>query len=91
MQKVRQGDKFPDLFKKALCEVKASGLQLSSYILIALSLEYIKGKPYKTLDYQFRDILNFYFLEKHLGIVSSPHFLYDFSTKMFLMMLCSIN
>ena len=35
-------------------------------------------------------MLNFDFLEKGLGIVSPPHFVYDFSTKMFLM-LYSIN
>ena len=28
-----------------------------------------------------RDILNFYFLEKGLGIVSPSHFMYGFSTK----------
>ena len=31
-------------------------------------------------------MLNFDFLEKGLGIVSSPHFVYDFSGKMFLML-----
>ena len=30
-------------------------------------------------------MLNFDFLEKGLGIVSSPHFVYDFSRKMFRM------
>ena len=45
---------------------------------------------YKTLDYWSRDILIFYFLEKDLGIVSPPYFVYDFSTKVFLM-LYSIN
>ena len=45
---------------------------------------------YKTLNYWYRDILNFDFLEKGLGIVSPLHSLYDFSTKMFLM-LDSIN
>ena len=33
---------------------------------------------------------NFDFLDKSLGIVSFPHFVYDFSTKM-LLMLYSIN
>ena len=36
------------------------------------------------------DILDFDFLEKGLGIVFPPHFMHDFSTKMFLM-LYSIN
>ena len=35
-------------------------------------------------------MLNFDFLEKDLGIVSPPHFAYDFLRKMFLM-LYSIN
>ena len=35
-------------------------------------------------------MINFDFLEKGLGIVSPPHFVYDFSRKMFLM-LYSIN
>ena len=35
-------------------------------------------------------MLNFDFLKKSLGIVSLPHFVYDFSGKMFLM-LYSIN
>ena len=35
-------------------------------------------------------MLNFDFLDKGLGIVSAAHFVYDFSTKMFLM-LYSIN
>ena len=35
-------------------------------------------------------MLNFDFLDKGLGIVSPAHFVYDFSTKMFLM-LYSIN
>ena len=35
-------------------------------------------------------MLNFDFLEKGLGIISPPHFMYDFSRKMFLM-LNSIN
>ena len=35
-------------------------------------------------------MLNFDFLDKGLGIVFPAHFVYDFSTKMFLM-LCSIN
>ena len=33
-----------------------------------------------------RDILNFQFLEKGLGIVSPPYFVYDFSRKIYLML-----
>ena len=59
-------------------------------MLIALNLAYNKNTLYKTLDYWSTDMLNFDFLEKDLGIVSSPHFVYDFSRKM-LLMLYSIN
>ena len=57
---------------------------------MALNLAYNKNKLYKTLDYWSRDILNFNFVEKGLGLVSLSHFAYDFSRKMFLM-LHSIN
>ena len=50
------------------------------YISIVLKL-YNKNKLY---------ILNFDFLEKDLGIVSPPSFVYEFLTKMYLM-LFSIN
>ena len=55
------------------------------YISIALKLAKNTNKLYKNIDtdYWYRDILNFDFLEKGQGIVSPPHFLYDFSTKMF--------
>ena len=59
-------------------------------VSIVLNLAKNKNKIYKTLEYWFRDILNFDVLEKGLGIVSPRHFLYDFSRKMFLM-LFSIN
>ena len=45
---------------------------------------------YKTLEYWFRDMLNFDFLKIDLAIVSPPHFVYDSSRKMFLK-LYSIN
>ena len=32
----------------------------------------------KTLHYSSRDMLNFDFLDKSLGIVSAAHFVYDF-------------
>ena len=47
-------------------------------------------KLFKTLHYRSRDMLNFDFLVKGLGIVSPAHFVYDFSRKMFLI-LYSIN
>ena len=58
------------------------------YISIALKLACNRNKLFKTLHYWPRDILNFDFLVKDLGIVPPPHF--DFSTKM-LLMLSSIN
>ena len=69
--------------------MKAIGLQLGFTIFQLLSNEhtiYNKHKFYKTLYYWSRDILNFGFLEKGLGIVVSlSHFVYDFSTEVFLM------
>ena len=49
-----------------------------------LNLAYNKIKLYKTLDYW--GMLNFDILEEGLGIVSPPHFVYDFSRKMFFML-----
>ena len=56
------------------------------YVSIALKLAYNRKKLFKTLHYRSRDILNFDFLDK----VSPAHFVYDFSTKIFLM-LYSVN
>ena len=53
-------------------------------------MAYNKNKLYKTLGYLSRDMLNFNFSEKGLGLVSPPHFVYDFSKKMFLV-LHSVN
>ena len=60
------------------------------YILIALKLSYNINKLFKALQYWSRDMLKFDLLDKVLGIVSPAHFVYDFPTKMFLM-LYSIN
>ena len=49
-------------------------------------MAYNKNKLHKNLGNWSRDMLNFGFLEKGLGQVSPPHFLYDFSRKMFLML-----
>ena len=62
MQKMRHGDLVPDLFlfsKKALHEIKASGLTLSFNISITLNLAYNTTKLYKTVEYWSWDILNF--------------------------------
>ena len=58
-----------------------SGLQFNFNVSIALNLAYNKNKL--TLDYWSRDMLNFV-LNNGLGIASPPHFVYDFSRKMFL-------
>ena len=60
------------------------------YVSIALKLACNRKKLFKALHYWFRDMLNFDFLDKSLRIVSPAHFVYDFSTKM-LLMLYSIN
>ena len=60
------------------------------YNLIALNFTYNKSKPYKSLDYWSRDMVNYDFLEKSLGIGFLTHFLHDFSRKIFLI-LFSIN
>ena len=59
-------------------------------MLIALKLAYNRDKLLKTLHYWSRDMLNFEFLDKGLRIVSPAYFVYDFLTKVFLV-LCSIN
>ena len=60
-------------------------------VSIVPNLAYNKNKLYKTLDYWSRDILNFEFFEQCLGIVSPSHFVYDFSRKMFLCYILSID
>ena len=53
------------------------------YISIVLSLPCNKNELYNTLDCCSKDMINFDCLEKSLIIVSSPHFVYDFSRKCF--------
>ena len=55
------------------------------YISIALKLAYNRSNLLKISQYRSRDMLNFGFLDKGLGIFSPAHFVYDFLTKMFLM------
>ena len=79
------------IFRKSLIWAKSKWSAASfQYISIALNLEYNKNKLHKTLDYWIKDMLNFNFSGKSLGIVSPPNFVYDFSGKMFLM-IHSIN
>ena len=49
-----------------------------------------ENKLYKTLEYRSRDMLNSDFLVQCLRIVSPPHFVFDFSKNMFLMLYCYI-
>ena len=58
--------------------------------MIAVNLAYSNNQLCETLHCLYRDILNFDFLGKGLGIVSQLHFVYVFSRKVFLM-LHSIN
>ena len=60
------------------------------YILIALKLAYNRNNLSKTLHYWSRDMINFDILDKGLRVVSPAHIVYDFSTKIFLI-LYSIN
>ena len=78
---------FISFFKKALYEVKASGLHSFNIFDI---LDIIKNKPYITLFCWSRDMLDFDFFKKGLELVSPSHFVYDFSRKTFFM-LFSIN
>ena len=83
----------PDLFlfyKRALLGNRKRFAVLHQYISVALKLTLNKNKLYKNLDHSFRYTLNFVFLEIDLGIVFPPHFVYDFSRKICLM-LYSIN
>ena len=67
---------------RPLFEVKASGLHiLVSIYFDSLNLACNKRKLYKTINYWPRDMLNFNFFEKGLGIVSTQ-FAHDFSKKL---------
>ena len=56
------------------------------YISRALNLQYSENKLHKTSNYWSRDMFNFNFPGKGLGLVFSPHFAYDILRKMFLML-----
>ena len=72
-------------FKKALLEVKASGLQLSfSQFLYSSIWQTIKTKYIQKYSKNTsKNILNFGFVEKGLGIISLPHFCMIFQKKCF--------
>ena len=73
------------VFHKALFGVKAIASTLVSICFGNPRLTDNKQKLYETSDYWFRDMLNFDFLKKSLGLASSPHFLHDFWRKIFLL------
>ena len=80
---------FSLLFKKKLYKLKASGLLINLIIFRQPSTWTYNKRNLaynKTLDYWSRDMLDFDFLEKDLVIVFLPHFEYDFSRKIFLML-----
>ena len=78
------------IFKKCVTWLKNKwALAYFQCISIALNLAYDK-KMCKTVDHWSRDIFNFNFPEKGLGLVSQPYFVDDSSRKMFLM-LYSVN
>ena len=54
-------------------------------MLTALNLSYNKNKMHKILYYWSRNMLNFYFSEEGLGLVSTPYLVYDFPRKMLFM------
>ena len=57
---------------------------LVSISLVAHNLAYNENKLDKNSSYLSRDMLNFDFLEKGLGIASLSYFVYDLPRKMFL-------
>ena len=67
-----------------------SSAALFQYIPIVLNLTYNENKLYKTLEYWSNNKLNLYFSQKSLEIISPPHFVNNFSIKIFIM-LYSIN
>ena len=64
------------IFKKSFIwgKRKWSAAYWFQYVSIALNLAFNENKLYKTLDYWSRDMLNFNFSEKGLGLVSPSHF-----------------
>ena len=90
MQKMRQGNYFQTVFcflKKLYITGKSKwSVAWFDHILITFKLARNRNKLFKILHYWSRDMLNFDFLDKGLGIVSPAHFVYDFLIKMFLML-----
>ena len=87
---MKQGVQFQTsscFFKKALFEVKASGLQLNfNNFRQPSTWDKIKLSRVEHLDNRSRDMINFDFSEKGQGIASPGQCVYDLSRKMFLML-----
>ena len=81
-----------NMFLQKLCRTEAGRLVPDLFIFLICLIwgKVSKNKLYKTFCYWSRNILNFNFSEKGLGVVSPPHFVFVCSRKMFLM-LCSVN
>ena len=60
-------------------------LKISLY-LDSLKLAYHKNKLYKTLRLLIQRYTQFWFVRKSPGMISPQHFVYDFSTKVLLML-----
>ena len=79
----------PDVFlffKKLNTRWKQVVCSLVSIDFDSPHLLYSKSKLHNILDYWFKIMFIFHFSEKSLGLVSRPHFVCDFSRKMFLML-----
>ena len=68
--------------KKLYMRKKQMLYTLFSIYVDNLQLAYNINKLHKTLGYWSRDMLNFDFWEKDLGVVSPPHSVHDFLRKM---------
>ena len=66
-----------NIFLQKLC-AKWSQETISSYFLNMLGIKWNQESIDKTWDYSSRHMLNFKYSEKGLGLVSPPHFVYDF-------------
>ena len=73
-------------FKKALYEVKASGLSLVSMYFGCLQHSMQWKQAVENVGLLIKRFVNFDFSEKGLGIASPPHFMSDFSRKLFLVL-----
>ena len=75
------------LFLNVLFKVKTNGHDLRFNIFWKTwTWTYNKNKLYNILCCWSRDVLNFHILWKSLGLAFPPHFVYDFSRKIFLIL-----